>query len=192
MAAGLAALRDHGRGAERDRAAGLVGRRHHRHQARAGRARRIGDRRRIVERRDRTRARGERALDQRGRRIGLRGLGRLVGQAELAPERPHDLEDALALAGRRRRRRELDVDPDRSVRRELARPRQVALERLAGHARGAEDAEAARARDRGHELGRARAVGHAREQDRHADAEQVAERRVQRSALTRCSIRPRG
>ena len=74
------------------------------------------------------------------------------------------------------------LTPKGALGRQLADERQVALEVAAGHARRSEDAEAAGARDGGRELGRARAIGHAGEQDRHADAEQVAQRRVQPAA----------
>ena len=182
MATRLPTLRDHGSGTAGDGADGFVDRRHERQQMRARRERRLGHRRRVVERRDHGDAGRERRLRERDRRSGGRTLRRLVGQSELAPERLEDLDDARALAGRGRWRRELHVDAERAVRRELARSRDVALEALDRHPRRPEDAQAARARHGRDELRRAGALGHAGEQDRQADAEQVAERRVQAGA----------
>ena len=62
-------------------------------------------------------------------RIGRGGLGWLVGQAQLAPERQHDLEDARSLAGRRRGRRKLRIDSEGGS-------RAPARGRAQGHARG--------------------------------------------------------
>ena len=162
-----------------DGAPRLADRRDERQQVRSGGLRRLGHGRGIVERRDHLGPCLERRLDQGDRGVARDGLRRLVGQPQLPPERPQHLEDALALARRRRRLRELHVDADRACGCELARSRDVAHERLGPHARGAEHAQAARARHGGHQLGRARAVRHARQQDRQPDSQQVAERRAQ-------------
>ncbi len=87
----ITAVAPHGDGTPR-----LVDRRDERQQVRARRpssasATGAG----IVERRDHLDAGPERRLDQRDRRFARDGLGRLVGQPELAPERLEHLEDAL-------------------------------------------------------------------------------------------------
>ena len=107
----------------------LVDGRHHRQQTRSGGARRLGHGRGVVERRDRRRRppRAPASTSATGAWQAA-GSGGSSGQPELAPERLQHLEDALALARRRRRLRELRVDAERAVRRQLARAREIALE----------------------------------------------------------------
>ena len=82
-----------------------------------GGARRLGHGRRVVERRDhRWRRAASAASTSATGESAWRRLRRLVGQAQLAPERQQDLEDARALAGRGRRRRELRIDAERGRR----------------------------------------------------------------------------
>jgi predicted ArsR family transcriptional regulator len=170
----LTALGDHRVGACSDGALGLRRGHDHREQGRVGVPCQVDRTRRVLERRDRGRSRGERGRQQVERRGGRNGDGRLGREPELLAKRREHRHDPLAIPRRLARRRELDVRADGRASCEAHGLARRLARRVDRHAAQPQHAEPACTRHLRCQRRGARAARHRCEQDRVVDSEQVA------------------